>query len=219
MKKNEQNLIWLNLFFCISIVIANVVGCKVVDFGFSIFGARVVASGGALTYAITFLCTDIIGEIWGKAEAKKAVWRGMCIQIFAQALIIATMFLRAVDADMQSAYVTLLGQSWYFVIGSLTAYICSQTWDVFVFHKLRNKFNAKPALRWIWNNTSTMTSQIIDTAVYALVSFGIGMGWLWSQGGVVDLIGLFLGQYGLKFLLAAIDTPFFYLFTKKTNDK
>lgn len=217
MKKTNENLMLLNLFFCISIVIANVVGCKVVDFGFSIFGLRAISSGGALTYAVTFLCTDIIGEIWGKKEAHKAVRRGLLIQVFAQLLIIGTQFLRAVDPNMQAAYETLLGQSWYFVIGSLTAYLCSQSWDVFIFHKIREKMQARPKLRWVWNNASTMTSQIIDTFVYAFVSFGIGMGWIFQDGGWHQLLGLMLGQYGIKFLLAAIDTPFFYFFTRKSK--
>lgn len=215
MKKTNENLMLLNLFFCISIVIANVVGCKVVDFGFSIFGLRAISSGGALTYAVTFLCTDIIGEIWGKKEAHKAVRRGLIIQIFAQLLIIGTQFLHAVDPNMQAAYETLLGQSWCFVIGSLTAYLCSQSWDVFIFHKIRDKFDAKPKLRWIWNNASTITSQIIDTFVYAFISFGIGMGWIFHEGGWHQLLGLMLGQYGIKLFLAILDTPFFYFFTRK----
>ncbi len=215
MKKTNENLMLLNLFFCISIVIANVVGCKVVDFGFSVFGHRCISSGGALTYAVTFLCTDIIGEIWGKHEAHRAVRRGLLIQVFALLLIIGTQFLRAVDPNMQAAYETLLGQSWCFVIGSLTAYLCSQSWDVFIFHRIREKLAAKPKLRWIWNNASTMTSQIIDTFVYAMISFGIGMGWLWHEGGWGQLLGLMIGQYGIKFLLALLDTPFFYIFTRK----
>lgn len=215
MKKNTDNLIMLNLFFAVSIVIANVVGCRVVDFGFSVFGFPCVSSGGALTYAVTFLCTDIIGEIWGRDEAKRAVIRGLAIQVYAQALIIGTQFLHAVEPSMQEAYETLLGQTWCFVLGSLCAYWCAQSWDVWIFHRLRDKFYGIPQLRWIWNNASTMTSQIIDTAVYSVISFGFGMGWLWQDGGIGKLFGLMIGQYGIKFILAVFDTPFFYWFTRR----
>ena len=209
MQKTNKNLLILNGIFITSLLIANVLSAKIVSFWGMVIPAAIVA------YPLTFLMTDLIGEIWGKKEAHRAVKRGLIIQIFAQLLIIGTQFLRAVDPNMQAAYETLLGQSWCFVIGSLTAYLCSQSWDVFIFHKIRDKMDANPKLRWIWNNASTMTSQIIDTFVYAFISFGIGMGWIFHEGGWHQLLGLMLGQYGIKLILALLDTPFFYFFTRK----
>ena len=52
-----------------------------------------------------------------------------------------------------------------FTLGSISAYWVSQSWDVFIFHKLRDKWNAKQSRRWLWNNISTGTSQIFDTVV------------------------------------------------------
>lgn len=218
MKATKSNLMMLNIIFVLSIVIANVVGCKVVDFGWKLFGLNLAMSGGALTYAFTFLCTDIIGEMWGKEEAGKAVTRGIWGQLFALALIIGTRYLPTKDPEMQAAYVKLLGQTPFFVAGSLVAYFCSQKWDVWLFHKIREKWmkgHETNAARWIWNNASTMTSQIIDTAIYATISFGIGLGWLWQPGGIAQVCGIILGQYFLKLGLAAIDTPIFYLLTSK----
>lgn len=217
MKKNESNLIMLNIIFTVSIVIANVVGCKIIDTGLSIGGIRLALSGGAITYAFTFLCTDIIGEIWGKQEAKKAVWRGFAGQLFALALIILTQYTPTNNEAMQAAYETLLGQTPFFVLGSLCAYLASQSWDVWIFHKIREKLNAKHSRRWIWNNASTATSQIFDTAIYALISFGFGLQMLWSKEGLVTLIGLFVGQYLLKLGLAILDTPLFYYFTRNNK--
>mgnify|MGYP002524180577 CR=1 FL=1 len=215
MKKTNSNLIMLNIIFVVSIVIANVVGCKIIDTGLSLGGIRLALSGGAITYAFTFLCTDIIGEIWGKVEAKKAVWRGFIGQLFALALIILTQYTPTNNAAMQAAYETLLGQTPFFVAGSLCAYLASQSWDVWVFHKIRERMDAKHSMRWVWNNVSTATSQIFDTAIYALISFGFGLGMLWSKEGLVTLVGLFIGQYLLKLCLAILDTPFFYFFTRK----
>lgn len=215
MKNNTSNLIMLNAIFVISIVIANVVGCKVIDTGIDLFGLHLTLSGGAITYAFTFLCTDIISENYGKAEAKAAVKRGFICQLFAIVLIILTQWCPPVDETIQSAYVTLLGQSPVFVLGSLCAYLASQSWDVHVFHKIRDHFNAKPSLRWIWNNLSTGTSQIIDTAIYASIAFGFGLRWFFQPGGIRNLIGIMVGQYLLKLCLAIFDTPFFYLFTRK----
>lgn len=219
MKKTNENLILLNIIFVVSIVIANVVGCKIINTGLYLSGLELAMSGGAITYAFTFLCTDIIGEIWGKKEANKAVARGFIGQLFALALIILTQYTPTDNATMQQAYETLLGQTPFFVAGSLCAYLASQTWDVYIFHKIRSHFDGKSSLRWIWNNASTITSQIIDTAIYCMVSFGFGLKMFWTDGGIGILAGLFAGQYLLKLGLAVLDTPFFYLLTRKQKEQ
>lgn len=217
MKKNDTNFIILFTLFVISIVIANVVGARVITTGIKIFGFEMSASGGAITYAVTFLCTDVIGEIWGKQKANSVIKYGFIGQVFATVCIILTQFFKPVDSVMDSAYKTLLGQNWVFVLGSLTAYYCSQSWDVYIFHKIRNKYIEKHGTRaggrWIWNNASTMTSQIIDTVIYAVISFGFGQKWFFIGGMFKAFIGLVIGQYLLKWFLALLDTPIFYLLT------
>lgn len=217
MKTSTSNLILLNMIFVVSIVVANIVGCKVIDTGLSLFGLPLSLGGGAITYAFTFLCTDIIGELWGKNEANAAVKRGFIVQIFAIILIILTQYTPTNNAEMQMAYETLLGQSPMFVLGSLCAYMCSQSWDVYIFHKVRNHFGGKASRRWIWNNVSTATSQIIDTIIYAVIAFGLGCKWFFSPGWQIPLLSIILGQYLLKLCLAILDTPFFYLFTRRNK--
>ena len=72
--------------------------------------------------------------------------------------------------------------------------------------------------RQIWNNASTLTSQIIDTAIYISIAFGIGLGWFMQEGGMMLVLGMVIGQYLLKAGLALCDTPFFYLLTRKYQE-
>jgi hypothetical protein len=215
-KKTYQNLQLLGMLFGISLVISNVVTGKLIYTGISLFGTVITLPGAAVCYAITFLITDIVGELWGKEEANLIVRWGMIGQILATLLIIFTQYLPAADPDMQTAYVSLLGQNWIFVVGSLVAYIASQSWDVFVFHKLRDKYKGTRG-RWLWNNASTLTSQIIDTVLFIGISFGIGFGWLWNSEMHSTLAAMMVGQYLFKAILALIDTPFFYFFTRERN--
>ena len=203
MKKTNNNLILLSMIFAVSLVISNVVTAKTINTGIPLInGAPIIIPGAALCYAITFLMTDVIGEIWGKKEANKTVILGFICQIIATLLIIFTQILPATDPEMQNAYNMLLGQNIIFVIGSLVAYFMSQTWDVWIFHKIRNKFLSKDEnnkkKRWIWNNASTMTSQIIDTIVFIGIAFGLGFGWLWNNP--IGLMNMFIGQYLIKFI-------------------
>ncbi len=215
MKKNNSNLILLSMLFVVALVISNVVTAKLFYTGVSLFGVVVTLPGAALCYAITFLATDVIGEIWGKAEANKTVIFGFFGQLLATALIVLTQYIPAADPEMQAAYESLLGQNYIFVIGSMVAYLCSQMWDVWVFHKIRDRFKGSPKRRWIWNNASTMTSQIIDTALFIGISFGLGFGWLLDSAMWPTLLAMMIGQYVFKFILALFDTPFFYLLTRR----
>ena len=221
MKKNNKNLILLCMIFAVSLVISNVVTAKTIETGIPLIGGLTISIPGAvLCYAITFLMTDVIGEIWGKKEANTAVIFGFICQTLATLLIIFTQILPATSPDMQNAYNMLLGQNIVFVIGSLVAYFMSQTWDVWVFHKIREKYIAKHGTakgKWIWNNASTMTSQILDTIVFIGISFGIGFGWLWNNP--IGLLNMFVGQYLVKFILALLDTPIFYLLTRNKENR
>lgn len=155
------------------------------------------------------------------ATAQRVVKYGFIGQIFATACIMITGVFPATDAVMDNAYQTLLGQNWIFVIGSLSAYLVSQSWDVAVFHAIRDRYIAKHGStkggRWLWNNGSTITSQIWDTVIYAVISFGFGLGWVHTHEGRMQLIGIIIGQYLLKACLALLDTPFFYFFTRNAD--
>ena len=221
MKKTAANLNLVYMIFAVSLVTANCIASKMFNTGITLFGAPVTLTTGALCYPITFLCTDIIGEIWGREEANRAVKFGFVVQLFATAIIIVARYMPAVDPMMQEAYVSLLGQNWVFVLASLTAYGCSQSWDVFMFHKIRSwyikRYGSTKGGKWIWNNGSTMTSQLIDSIVYVSVAFGFGFGWFFDSAMHQMLYNMILGQWLFKVLLAALDTPFFYFITRKAD--
>ena len=113
-------------------------------------------------------------------------------------------------ADNQSEFKSILGSSLRVVCASLISYVCSQSWDVWVFHKIRDMYISKHGStkggRWIWNNASTMTSQIIDTAIFITLAF-------WGK--VPNIFTMIVSQYVIKFIYALCDTPFFYIMTNK----
>lgn len=222
MKKTDKNLYILYMVFAVMLVTANCVASKIFTTGINLFGAPVTLTSGALAYPFTFLCTDIIGEIWGKEKANIAVKGGFICQLFSTALIILVRYFPTTDAAMQESYVTLLGQNWVFVVASLVAYVCSQSLDVKLFHAIRGwyirKHGSTKGGKWIWNNAGTMTSQLVDSIVYVLIAFGFGFGWLFQDGMRIVLFNMILGQWLFKIVLAALDTPLFYLFTRRSNE-
>ena len=219
MSKSQNSLNILTTIFVVTLVISNVLTGKIIDTGIIFKGNSITIAGAVMCYPITYLITDIVGEVWGKKEANKIVKYGFIGQLIATALIVLTKYTPYADAEMQQAYVKLLGQNWIFVLGSLLAYFASQYLDVVLFHKIRDRYIKKHSStkggRWIWNNASTMTSQLVDTAIFITISFGIGFGWLWNNQAM--LLNMIIGQYVIKFVIALCDTPFFYLFTNNHN--
>lgn len=218
-KKTQETLNILTVIFIVTLVISNVLTGKIIDTGFTMNGQPITIAGAVMCYPITYLITDIVGEMWGKKEANRIVKYGLIGQLIATFLIFLTTYTPYVDFEMQQAYVKLLGQNWIFVTGSLLAYLASQYLDVVLFHKIRDKYIAKYGStkggRWIWNNASTITSQLVDTVIFITISFGVGFGWLWNNHEA--LFNMIIGQYVIKFVIALCDTPFFYLCTHNSD--
>lgn len=209
MKKTINNLNILNAMFCTLLILANILASKVVQLGIFTIPAAVVA------YPFTFLITDIIGELWGRKEANNTVKNGLICQIFALILTFCAVKLPVASfANNQNEFVAILGGSLRVTIASLIGYLFSQSWDVWIFHKIRdkyiNKHNTTAGGRWIWNNASTMTSQIIDTAIFITIAF---------YGVVPNIWNMIFSQYVIKFIFAFCDTPIFYLLTGKAKTK
>jgi len=199
-KKTNDNLMMLNVIFVSCLIVANVVGGKVVDlFGF-------VVPAAVVAYGLTFLCTDVIGEIWGKETAKKTVKLGLVSQLLFLGLLILAMKLPpAVFAvEYSESFSAVLGQSARMVLASLSAYFVAQFNDVFIFHKLKDK--TKGSKKWLRNNISTMMSQMLDTAIFITIAF---------YGVVPNLGWMIISQYVVKLIIAGLDTPFFYWLTKE----
>ena len=138
MKKTEKNLMLLNGIFVTSLVISNVLSSKIAMIGSLTVPAAVVA------YPLTFLMTDVIGELWGKEEANRTVRLGVVCQLVSLALIgLALILPVAPFADNQREFSAILGSSFRVVAASMAAYLASQTWDVWVFHRIRGAYIAR----------------------------------------------------------------------------
>ena len=221
MKKTDKNLYLLYMIMATGLVTANCIASKVFIMPFSLFGSAVTLTTGAICYPLTFLITDIIGELWGREKANNAVRWGFVSQLISTAIIIIARYLPATDSAMQDSYVTLLGQNWVFVLASLTAYTVSQHWDVWVFHNIRDRYIKKHGStkggKWIWNNASTCTSQMLDSVIYVVIAFGFGFGWLFDSSMHSVMVNMIIGQILVKIVIALLDTPIFYLCTRGSD--
>ena len=197
MEKETKFMIIFGIFIA-ALTILNVVSVKIV----TLFG--LTFSVGAFIYAITFPCTDIISECWGKNRAKKVVLIGFLANILVVSFILISISTPAAEfwEGNQAAFKTILGVVPRILLASMIAYLISQYHDVWAFHFWKNYTSGK--YLWFRNNASTFTSQLIDSVIFVTIAFyGILPNSL--------LIPTIFGQFVIKLGIAVIDTPFVYL--------
>ncbi len=190
----------------LGIMLANLQGGKVSDL--SLFGQAFTVSMGAIMYSGIYFATDLISEKYGRKEANKAVILGAISNVVIMfTLVLSTYYLPSEIASssemVHSAISTLALYSPIFVIGSITAYLISQTFDVWVFHKIKTLTGNK--YLWLRNNLSTLSSQALDTFIYTFV---------WVIAGELTFLAalsIALTKYIFKFIIAIMDTFFIYM--------
>lgn len=194
--KIPKTFITLVTVFVTSLVIANVLATKLFMFGDFILPAGVIA------YPITFLMTDIIGEMWGKKVVTKVVWAGFFCSLLAMSLgFIAVMLPAAPFYERQEFFAELFGRVGRITGASLIAYIVSQLNDVWVFHKLKDLTHGKHL--WLRNNVGTISSQLFDTILFITIAF-------YGIMPTSVLFSMIMSQWLIKILIALFDTPFCY---------
>ena len=188
----------------LGIILGNLQGGKVSEL--TLFGYSFTASMGAILYSGIYFATDVLNEKFGREEATRAVLLGFVANVAVMITLLISIQFKPSDItgsalEVHNAISTLAGYSPIFVIGSLTAYLISQTFDVWFFHKIRS-YTGESKL-WLRNNLSTITSQLIDTMIYQFT---------WVMAGM-DLKTAFLiaaTKYIFKVFIAGIDTIFIY---------
>ena len=186
----------LYVMMATGIIICNIQVIKTIQiFGF-------VATLGNIVYASIFFNTDILSEIYGKKEAKKAVWMGFYALIVATvAMQFAIRFKPDASDIMQPHLRAIFNFMPRIVLASLSAYLISQHHDVWAFHFWKRLTGERRL--WLRNNLSTMVSQLIDTTVFTFLAFWGTFPWpvFWQ---------IFITTYIFKWIIALIDTPFLY---------
>ncbi|OUD13066.1 queuosine precursor transporter [Thioflexithrix psekupsensis] len=182
----------------LNIMLSNLQGPKLTV----IFGLE--TSLGLILYSGIYFATDILSERYGKREGTRAVLLGFATSVIMVIMMsLSLLFLpsKPFAETIHEAITTLFDFTPLFVFGSLFVYLVSQSFDVWLFHYIKQKTRGRHL--WLRNNVSTITSQAVDTILYALV--------VWTPiVGLKMAIELSLAKYLFKVIVALLDTPFIY---------
>lgn len=158
---------------------------------------------GVLPFATTFLITDLVAEKWGKEAARRTIWTSFYANLVVLVPIyIAVQWKEAFPSELFDSFNDVMALAPRIILASFAAYIVSQHHDVFAFQFWKRITKGKHL--WLRNNASTMVSQFIDTIIFITIAFG-------GRGDVPPLMVLIVGQYVIKIIIAAVDTPLMYM--------
>jgi len=187
---------------------------------------------GVLPYPITFFCTDLISEIFGRKRANMVVWIGLILNIWVLLVLWLGGALEApaelvdgrlspeiVNGEAQVPYGYAFYEIRYLTFGataaSMIAYLTAQFVDVQVFHFLKKK-TAGTKL-WLRNNVSTLTSQLIDSIAVIMITYYYANALPMQEDVSVayQLMMFVLSSYAFKVVMALLDTIPIYFVVKK----
>lgn len=229
-RRRETVFLVLAGLFLGTLAMLNILGIsrfiKLFDTGTTVGGVPLVfaVAVGVLPYPITFLCTDFISELYGRARASRVVWVGLLLNIWVVAMLWlggALPGFERLDAETGKIAIDQAGRLPVFfeiralafgaVLASMIAYLAAQFVDVHVFHLWKHITHGKHL--WLRNNGSTLVSQLVDTISVILITHFIAHALpvrddlpIWPQ-----LFVFIAAGYAFKAVAALLDTIPFYI--------
>ena len=180
-----------------SIILANIQVMKTIQ----IFG--LVIAEGNIVYSSIFFVSDILNEVYGKKEARKAVYVGFFVLVMTTVIMQVTLMFIPDSSDTMAPHLAaIFGFMPRIALASLAAYICSQMYDVWMYAFIKKYHGRK--LLWLRSNVSVIFSQLIDNTLFTIIAFYGIFSW--------DIIlQIYVTSLMLKIIVSFVDTPFLYV--------
>ena len=193
---------------------------------------------GVLPYPVTFLCTDLISEFYGRRRANWVVTVGFLLNVWVVFILyiggimpqIPVMdpqtglppidSVSVIDGNISDpnsfAFYQIRALTFGAVTASMIAYLAAQFCDVYLFHFWKRLTKGKHL--WLRNNGSTIVSQAIDTVAVILITHFYAHALpipadLPANELIQKLLMFIITGYVFKLVIALFDTIPFYLIT------
>jgi uncharacterized integral membrane protein (TIGR00697 family) len=183
--------------FITALITANITAVKLLG----VFG--LVLPAGVLVFPVSYICGDVLTEVYGYGVARRVIWLGFFCNLLAVVAIYLGGILPAAPFwQDQQAYETILGYTPRLLVASFMAYLIGEFANSYVLAKMKVAMNG----RWLWSRTigSTLVGQALDSLVFIVLAF-VGTIPLWA------MISAIVAQWLVKSAYEALATPVTYL--------
>ncbi len=202
MIQSRKDFIYILLadFFITNAIMGEMIGGKLIQIG------PFTLSIGIIPWPVVFLTTDLINEYYGRKGVRRLTFLTAGLIVYAFILLYLSMQTNAASFSPvnNEAFNRVFGQSMWIIVGSISAFLCSQLLDVIVFLAIKKRTGSK--MLWLRATGSTVISQLIDTFIVAGIAF-----WLPGKLTFMEYINTSASGYIAKLLIAIAITPLIYL--------
>lgn len=207
----EQVFLTLAAVFIAALIACNLIFRKffvweVSALGFLGLNPQMELSVGILAYPVTFICTDVLSEFYGRRRVSQLVTAGFFASIFVVGLVMLSNALPAAgwSAVDDATFELVFGIQPVAVTASMCAYLGAQYLDIRLFHYWKRRTRGRHL--WLRNNASTFTSQLVDTILVNTVLALLGAEEITPE----RLPVLIANGVVFKWIVAIVDTPLVY---------
>ncbi len=160
----SQWFVLATALFITCLITANIIAVKLV----SILGFVVPAA--IIIFPISYICGDVLTEVYGYRQARKVIWLGFGCNLLAVMAIWIGGVLPAVSFwDSQASYNQILGYTPRLLAASFSAYLVGEFANSFILAKMKVLTGG----RWLWTRTigSTLIGQGLDSIMFITLAF------------------------------------------------
>lgn len=192
--------------FCGLLLISNIAATKtitVVDGLPAFVGGGIFTDGGAFLFPLTYIVGDVLAEVYGLRQARRAIWVGFALGALASVTFLAVGAAPPGPGyENQEAFVAVLGFVPRIVIASLSGYLAGQLLNAYVVVKIKER--TKERHLWARLIGSTVVGEFADTALFCFIAF-VGIFPTWGS-----LISYAVAGYVYKVMVEVIMLPVTY---------
>lgn len=191
--------------FCGLLLISNVAATKLITVvpDVPVVGG-IFTDGGALLFPLTYIIGDVLAEVYGLKQARRAIWVG-----FGLAALASVTFLAVGAAppgpgyENQDAFLAVLGFVPRIVLASLCGYLAGQFLNAYVVVRIKQRFGERRM--WVRLVGSTVVGELADTVLFCVIAF-VGVFPSWGE-----LASYTVAGYVYKVLVEVVLLPVTYL--------
>lgn len=219
-KRREGVFLIVAGLFLGTLAMLNILGItRFIDLSFTMPGlgweVPVPLAVGVLPYPVTFLCTDLISEFYGRKRANFVVTVGLLLNVWVMFILwLGGALPGFAGEDTDGVFFQLQRLAFGAVTASMIAYLAAQFVDVQLFHFWKELTKGKHL--WLRNNGSTLVSQLVDSVAVTLVTHFLAHALPIEEGEALwpQLLTFIGASYVFKLVTALADTGPFYLLVR-----
>lgn len=158
MKKVSPLFLLLVVINTVTMLISNIIACKVFSIGFAVLPCAVIV------FPITYILSDVFSEVYGYKWSRLTAWIAFGANLFMVSIFAIANVIPGVDPETSAAMQKVLGTTPWALAASLCAYMVGDLMNDKVFRKLKEKSGEKGF--WYRAVLSSLVGELCDSLIY-----------------------------------------------------